>query len=318
LTRRGFTLIELLVAGIMATIVLGGITISLSQLGSAKAISRQRLEAFSRCDAALRTIRKETITVLRRGDLFDTRILISDLSSRYGGMQVQRDELLVFNSNLRANKEIDFNGEGLEYESQFRIEDGETGLILWKRRDPILDDNPIGGGIATPIAEGIVSLQIEAFDGASWFEQWDSDESGIPEAIRITVTSTGMELNDVSTRTVTLRTVVPLDRVRSPQDKLVLIAQLIDDARVENGELDGDGEGGLGDGGAGTGGGTSDGEGDDGGGSAGGSGTGTTGGRDPSGTGNDGGGGSTGVSNAGTGTTIFVDPDGNEHEIPNP
>ena len=326
MTRRGFTLIELLVAGMMATIVLGGITISLSQLGSAKAISRQRLEAFSRCDAALRTIRRETITVLRRGDLFDTRILISDLSSRYDGMQVQRDELLIFNGNLRANKEIDFNGEGIEYESQFRIEDGETGLSLWKRRDPILDDNPIGGGVATPIAEGIVSLQIEAFDGASWFEQWDSDESGIPEAIRITVTSTGMELNDVSTRNVTLRTIVPLDRVRSPQDKLVLIAQLIDDVRVENGELDGDGEGGLGDGGAGTDDGASDGEGSEGsegGGGSGGSGTGTTGGKgDPAGTGNDGGGvgggGSSGVSNAGKGTTIFVDPDGNEHEIPNP
>ncbi len=304
----------------MAAIVLGGITISLSQLGSAKAISRQRLEAFSRCDAALRTIRRETITVLRRGDLFDTRILISDLSSRYDGMQVQRDELLIFNGNLRANKEIDFNGEGIEYESQFRIEDGETGLTLWKRRDPILDDNPIGGGVATPIAEGIVSLQIEAFDGASWFEQWDSDESGIPEAIRITVTSTGMELNDVSTRNVTLRTIVPLDRVRSPQDKLVLIAQLIDDERVENGELDGDGEGGLGDGGAGTDGGTSDGEsGGDSSGGSGGSGTGTTGGKgDPAGTGNDGGGGSSGVSNAGKDATIFVDPDGNEHEIPNP
>ena len=39
MNRRGFTLIELLVAGMMATIVLGGITLSLSQLGSAKALS---------------------------------------------------------------------------------------------------------------------------------------------------------------------------------------------------------------------------------------------------------------------------------------
>ena len=49
-----------MVAGMMATIVLGGITIALSQLGSAKAISRQRLEAFSRCDTAIRTLRHET------------------------------------------------------------------------------------------------------------------------------------------------------------------------------------------------------------------------------------------------------------------
>ena len=76
--RRGFTLIELMVAGIMASILLGGVTTSLSQLGSAKSISRHRLEAFSRCDTAIRTIRKDLISVLRRDDLFDTRILISD------------------------------------------------------------------------------------------------------------------------------------------------------------------------------------------------------------------------------------------------
>jgi type II secretory pathway component PulJ len=318
LKRRGFTLIELLVAGMMATIVLGGITISLSQLSSAKAISRQRLEAFSRCDAALRTIRKETITVLRRGDLFDTRILISDFSSRHEGIQVPRDELLVFNGNLRANKEIDFNGEGLEYEAQFRIEDGESGLALWKRRDPILDDNPIGGGIATPIAEGIVSLQIEAFDGASWFGQWDSDESGIPEAIRITVTSTGMELHDTSTRNVMLRTIVPLDRVRSPYDKLVLIAQLLDEERVKNGELDNVGasiDGSDGSANDGTGDSDDDGATEDRGSGSGDSGA--EGGSGKEGVG-DSGGGSSGSTDPSKGTTTIVDPDGNEHEIPNP
>ena len=102
--RRGFTLIELMVAGMMASIVLGGITTSLSQLGSAKSISRQRLEAYSRCDAALRTIRKEVISVLRRDDLFDTRILLSDFTDRYLGEDVDRDELLVFNGNVRATQ----------------------------------------------------------------------------------------------------------------------------------------------------------------------------------------------------------------------
>ena len=301
-----------MVAGMMASIVLGGITISLSQLGSAKSICRQRLEAYSRCDTALRTIRKETITVLRRGDLFHTRMLISDFSARHNGKQVDRDELLVFNGNLRANKEIDFNGEGFEYESQFRIEDTESGLALWKRRDPILDDNPVGGGIATPIAEGIISLQLEAFDGSSWLGQWDSDENGIPEAIRITVTSSGMEENDTATSNVTLRTIVPLDRVRSPDDKLALLAQLIDDARVENGDFNGQG-GDLGTGSGSESGSGSDGSTDSGGTSAGGKGDGGT-----SGGGSDSGG-SGGTGDGGKGGTIIItDPDGNQHEIPAP
>ena len=154
--RRGFTLLELMIAGVMAAIVLGGITVSLSQLGLSKAISRQRLDAFSRCDTALRTIRRDIISVLRRDDLFDTRLKIIHNTSRFNGREVDRDELLVFNSSLRANKEIDFNGDGVEYETQYRIDDDEFGVVLWKRRDPILDDNPLGGGIATPLGEGVV------------------------------------------------------------------------------------------------------------------------------------------------------------------
>ena len=226
MSRRGFTLIELMVAGMMAAIVIGGITTALSQLGSAKAISRQRLEAFSRCDTAIRTLRRDIITTLRRGDLFDTRVLITDATSKFQGSNVDNDEMLVFDGSLRANKEIDLNGEGMEYETQFRIEQNEVSSALWKRRDAILDDNPIGGGMATPIANGIIALQIEAFDGLTWLPQWDSDSQGIPHALRITLSATGMEFaSEDSTAKVTLRTVVPLDRYQSPDDKLVLIAE---------------------------------------------------------------------------------------------
>ncbi len=217
--RRGFTLIELMVAGMMAVIVLGGITTSLSQLGSAKSVSRQRLEAYSRCDTALKDIRKEVISTLRRGDLFETRVLITDGTGRFQGENVNKDELLVFNGNVRANKEIDFNGEGLEYETQFRIEDNDVSSALWKRRDAILDDNPVGGGIVTPIADGIISLDLEAYDGFSWFPNWDSDELGLPHALRITVKSTGMEYyGELYAPIVILRTVVPIDRVMMPDD----------------------------------------------------------------------------------------------------
>jgi uncharacterized membrane protein YgcG len=308
--RRGFTLIELMVAGMMTSIVLGGITTSLSQLGSAKSISRQRLEAFSRCDTALRTIRKEVISVLRRDDLFDTRILISDFTDRYLGEDVDRDELLVFNGNIRANKEIDFNGEGLEYETQLRIENNDVSSALWKRRDAILDDNPVGGGMASPVANGIVSLQLEAFDGTSWFPQWDSDELGIPMAIRITVTSTGMEfLEELDTSLVTLRTVVPLDRVVAPAD----LYQPVDETENEDG-LGGDAVDASG--GAGEDGGSSGGSG---GSDSGGSGTGP-GGKGDSGTGgidsSSGGNGSSGGGGQSDPGSI-TDPDGNVHKLPN-
>ena len=293
--RRGFTLIELMVAGMMATIVLGGITLSLAQLGSAKAISRQRLEAFSRCDVAIRTIRKDIITTLRRGDLFYTRLLVSDYTSRFQGEIFDFDELLVFDGTLRANKEIDFNGEGIEYETQFRIEPNDVSSALWKRRDAILDDNPIGGGMATPVSDGIISLQLEAFDGLSWYPEWDSDELGIPHAIRITVSSTGMNyIGEMDAPIVTLRTIVPLDRYQSPDDKLVLIAEEEEEARLAalgietgDGELEMDSQGS------------------------------TSGSSSSSGKESSSGGGSDGTStDSGKQGTTITDPDGNTHDIP--
>jgi len=295
MTRRGFTLIELMVAGMMATILLGGITTSLSQLGSAKSISRHRLEAYARCDAALQTIRKDIITVLRRDDLFDTRIMISDFTANFDGRHVDQDELLVFNGNLRANKEIDFNGEGLEYETQFRLEQNEFSSALWKRRDAILDDNPIGGGMAIPIADGVISLQIEAFDGLSWFGQWDSDELGIPTAIRVTVSANGMQsVDDLHSPIITLRTVVPLDRFMSPADLYDLA-----DSEDEDGE-GGDGKTGADD--------DSDSSGSGGDSGSGGKGD---GGKD------DGGSDGSGITNE-DGRITITDPDGNVHEIPAP
>lgn len=290
--RRGFTLIELMVAGMMAAILLGGVTTSLSQLGSAKSISRHRLEAFSRCDAALRTIRKDIISVLRRDDLFDTRILISDFTGRFDGQHVDQDELLVFNGNLRANKEIDFNGEGLEYETQFRLENNEVSSALWKRRDAILDDNPIGGGMAIPIAEGIISLQMEAFDGLSWFGQWDSDELGIPNAIRVTVTATGMQsIDDLHSPIITLRTIVPLDRFMAPADLYDLSDEDEDgDGLSTDGKTGDDDDSGSGSGSSGGSGGKDDGT---------------------------GGGGGSIITNA-DGSLTITDPDGNTHEIPAP
>ena len=303
--RRGFTLIELMVAGMMATIVLGGVTTALSQLGSSKSISRQRLEAFARCDTALRTIRRDVITLLRRGDLFYTRLLITDATHRFQGNILNKDELLLFDGTLRANKEIDFNGEGMEYETQFRLEQNDISSALWKSRDAILDDNPVGGGIATPIAEGIIGLEVEAFDGTTWFGEWDSDEMGIPEALRLTVSSTGMASSDeLYAPQVTLRTVVPLDRVRSPDDKLVQIAEEEEAERLAALGINPGEDGIL--------------EIDSGSSSGGNSGSGSSGGGGESGTKPSNGGGSGGgtSNDGGKNTIIITDPDGNQHEIP--
>jgi len=41
--------------------------------------------------------------------------------------------------------------------------------------------------VVFPVAGGIESVSIEAFDGRSWFAEWDSDRDGLPHAVRVRV-----------------------------------------------------------------------------------------------------------------------------------
>lgn len=224
---RGFTMIEMLLAGVIAAFVLGAVSMSLGQLAAAKNGARQRLEAYLRADAALSDVRSDVISVLRRSDLFWTRMLINDGSLRTPIGETDRDEILVFDSRPRPIRDEYFIGEGGEFETQYRIETDELGPALWKRRDAVLDEYPLGGGLVTPVAENVVSLSIEAYDGDLWYDSWDSDYDGLPLAVRITIVASGArEGRDVFAGPLaTLRTVVPIDRVPLPSEMAADVPQ---------------------------------------------------------------------------------------------
>jgi type II secretion system protein J len=217
--RRGFTLVEMLVAGLITALIIGAVAMSLSQLSRAKTTSKLRLDAFLRADVALNAIRRDVASILRSDDLFQTRLMLTD--DNMGALD--RDEILVFNSRLRPIRDIDYRGEGVEYETQYRVADDDAGPVLWQRRDPVPDEFPGGGGRVTPVVEGVVGLSIEAFDGYQWEEEWDSDEEGLPAALRVTVTASGQRVGEnayaSSAPFATLQTIIPIDRVLKPVDE---------------------------------------------------------------------------------------------------
>jgi type II secretion system protein J len=218
--RRGFTLIELVVAGTVAALVLGAVTFSLSQVGRARLIATERTEAFQRAGTALESIRRDVAAVMRDEDLFLCRFLLTtdEPSVRNGGND--RSELLLFSESMRSIQPIEYQGEGREYETHYRIEDDELGAALWRRRDAVPDEVPDGGGMAEPVADGVVALLVEASDGlGSWRPEWDSDVDGIPMLVRITVTAVGTPVGEDAMRDtteVTLRTMVAIDRAAEP------------------------------------------------------------------------------------------------------
>ncbi len=220
LHRAGFTLVELIVAGVITAFVLGSVAMSLGQLGRAKNTSKLRFDAFIRADSALSAVRRDIVSVLRRDDLFYTRFLLTKDSAKAGNEVFDRDSVLIFNTELRALRNIDFNGEGSEYETQYRVIDDDAGPVLWVRKDAVPDEYPEGGGLVTPAVEGILGLRIQAYDGSTWYDTWDSDVEGLPLAVRITVTSSGHRgIDDVyDAPRAMLRTVVAIERVISPKD----------------------------------------------------------------------------------------------------
>jgi len=231
-TRRAFTLIEVMIAGIITAMVLSSISMTLSQLGKSKSISKERLDTFLRADMALNTIRRDVVSIIRTDDLFFTRLLLYDDVVGSPAGDLDRDELLVFNTRLRPVRNIDnFNGEGQEYETQFRVEEDETGAALWQRRDTMPDEYPAGGGMITPIVEGVIGLRIEVYDGNQWFDEWDSDIRGLPHAVLIEVTASGYRFPEemYDSAIATLRTVVAIDRVLPPRD----IYEAEEDERIE-------------------------------------------------------------------------------------
>jgi len=207
-----------MVAAVMSAFVLGAVSMSLSQLSRAKSGGREQLAAHLRADAALNAVRRDVVSVLRDPDLFWTRLLLTDqsITSPYGPLD--RDEILVFNSQLRPIRDLDFMGDGAEFESHLRIEEDDDGIVLWRRRDAVPDDYPRGGGVAIPLISGVVSLSMEAYDGELWYPSWDSDFDGLPLAIRVTVVASGCRdgQDPYGSTMAILRTVIPIDRVPPP------------------------------------------------------------------------------------------------------
>jgi type II secretion system protein J len=218
---RGFTLIELVVAGTVAALVLGAVTFALSQLAKSRNIARDRVEAFQRASTALENMRRDIVAALRSDDLFDCRFLLRSATPGPRTQGRDRSELLVFSRSMRATHPIDYQGEGNEFETAYRVEDDELGSALWRRRDAVPDDVPDGGGVAEPIADGIVAMTIEASEGdGGWTTDWDSDADGMPKLVRVTVTATGAPVGkdaEALTPEVTLRTLVAIDRVVPPK-----------------------------------------------------------------------------------------------------
>lgn len=212
-SRRGFTLAELIIATVMLGILVTASYIAVSQTIRARDKSQSRSDAFSRASAAADLIAGDAASALRDADLTDCRIAIM----RDGKPGLGQDGLLLFSHLTRSVRPEATQAEGEEAEVQFRVQPGEKQgtMTLWRRTDPVIDDVPDGGGVATALIDGVKGVKIEANNGTDWLDEWDSDNDGLPHAVRISVTGT----DDATKESVVVRRVIALDRVPLPSEK---------------------------------------------------------------------------------------------------
>lgn len=207
--RRGFTLAELLLAGVLLAILGGGTTVVLSQMTRTREASGSRELAFSRADAAVTRMALDALNVIRDTDLRFTRVRITEGGDRDN----PRSELLLLMRSLRPLRGLEDVPEGSDYEVQYRLGfTHDAPEMLWRRVDVAMDRVQDGGGVASPVVDGIVSLKVEACDGEVWWPQWDSDTDGLPHGLRITIVAR----DDAQRRFVTARRVIAIDRVPLP------------------------------------------------------------------------------------------------------
>lgn len=209
--RRAFTLVELVVALLVAAILSAAVAGSLGQMARSRDASVSRAQAMQRAEQAVNAIASDLESACRDSDL---RFAVVRVTSG-GTVDRPRDELLLLRRSMRPVRGERGVNEGPVREVQYRLMEGFGGAgTLWRREDPFSDEVLDGGGVATPAADGVVSLTIEVSDGESWVERWESDSDGLPHGVRVVVRARSEDGRSLAWA----RRVVALDRVPVPPE----------------------------------------------------------------------------------------------------
>lgn len=182
----GFTLIETLAAAAVIALITGLVATSVTRLASARAASRAQARAWASADQAAQIVQRAVLRTLRRQDLSQTRLVIRD-----GGRgEAVRDSIYLVARGLEPVRPVEdpaLRSDGGEFEIGFRVQSGEGGSSLWRRRDMAFDEYQDSGGVADEVARDVVSFSVTAGDAEGVWASWDSDQTGLPHMVIIEV-----------------------------------------------------------------------------------------------------------------------------------
>lgn len=185
--RRGFTLVELIVTMGVVTLIVAASTASFRSIGTVRKASLARAEMEHQVRRSLMRMTESLHNMVRTTDPNEGPAFLGGPDESGEEMRDRIDFFVFDQTPLR-----DGQPEADIYEASFfllRRADAEQ-MVLLERRDAPLDDDPIDGGVVTVVAENIVGLGFNYFDGIEWFEEWTEARESTPRAVRVTVLAT--------------------------------------------------------------------------------------------------------------------------------
>ena len=216
--RRAFTLIELVVSGALMSVILVGGYLCLTAGTGSQRLVEARSDAAQSGRVALGMIAadlRSAVQLSKDYEFIGMRRLIEEIDA----------DNIDFATRNYVPKKLD---EGDWCETSYFVEkDAQTGeLVLFRRRDPTADPEPLSGGNREELIRGVKGFHLEYYDGWDWYEEWGDPEdkerfsalpepnaSGMPEAVRITLTlATGEKVEEGTTEpTLVLQTTARLN-----------------------------------------------------------------------------------------------------------
>ena len=189
-----FTLIEVMISSALMALILVSAYLCLGAGFSAQKLIEPRAEIIqnARVALALMTADLRAACPLSKSDDF------LGMTRTVENIEADNLDFATHNYTPRRAREGDFCQE-----SFYLDKDLATGQFsLWRQRNPTIALDALNGGSQEEIAQGVVGLKLEYFDGTDWYDSWGEVKengkdqnsargkknlSGLPEAVRITL-----------------------------------------------------------------------------------------------------------------------------------
>ena len=179
--RSGFTLAELMAASVIGAFIALG-AVSVMRTVSA---SREKLDDYTTAADQLRfasdMLRDDLANIYR--DPNETGLtLVGAVTESAAG----QDSILLLRT-VNAIKARYDEPEGDVYEVEYHLAREDDRSVLLRRLWPNPDDESVGGGVVTEVAEKVAAFEIIYFDGKQWLDEWPEDSETLLELVQIDI-----------------------------------------------------------------------------------------------------------------------------------